>query len=61
MTAVGAPVCDVCGGAITADQRWVFHQRLRAAVHVGCPLTNVRGEDISQHTLMWHWPEGGHQ
>jgi hypothetical protein len=32
---------------------WVYHSRLGVFVHTSCPLDDVKGEDISTHTLLW--------
>ena len=45
--------CAVCGKPITRTHAYMWHQRLRVGIHYGCPLTDVRGEDISTHTLLW--------
>jgi hypothetical protein len=42
--------CAHCGEVI-GNSAFVYHMRLNAAVHMGCPLTNIRGEDISLHTM----------
>lgn len=42
--------CDVCG---KETKSYVYHQRLAVAVCSDCPKTNVRGEDITMHSLIW--------
>lgn len=44
--------CAVCG---RETEYYSYHSRLDAAVCPTCPLTNVKGEDISMHTLFWHF------
>lgn len=41
--------CTVCERRVDY-YRW--HQRLGVAVCLACPLTNVRGEDITFHCLL---------
>jgi hypothetical protein len=43
--------CSVCEQPLTAT--WVYHSRLDAYVCSECPLTDVKGEDISTHTIFW--------
>lgn len=43
--------CAVCGEPVTPP--YVVHYRLDAVVCATCPLTNVKGEDITGHCLMW--------
>jgi len=48
------PICDVCHEPITLGQSWIRHMRLDANVHMSCPMTDVKGEDISKHAVIWH-------
>lgn len=46
--------CAVCGEPIIRSRHsYVWHQRLDVGVHEGCPKTDVRGEDITTHTVLW--------
>lgn len=58
-TARRGPLCDVCHLPI-ADGKvlWFEHARLGAKIHAGCPLTNVKGEDVTNHTMLFHAPNG---
>lgn len=56
-TRKGEPiVCAVCGKKITTDEGYIHHARLAADVHMSCPKTNVRGEDITRHSVLFAWP-----
>lgn len=44
-------LCEVCHKPIEAGQDFVHHQRLNVNIHSTCPRDNVKGEDISGHTL----------
>lgn len=48
-------MCAVCNTKITENHNWVYHARLDAYICSKCPLTNVRGEDVSGHTMYFHW------
>lgn len=55
-----APVltCDVCQQPIDVDNViWWEHARLGAKVHGTCPLTDVMGEDVTGHTMLFHAPK----
>ena len=55
MTAERTPTpCAVCGRPLTAEDDYIYHARLGVFVCMGCPQTNVCGEDITDHTVMWH-------
>jgi hypothetical protein len=43
--------CDVCGEPLWPGQRFLLHSRLGAAWHAEHPLTNIKGEDVTMHTL----------
>ena len=43
--------CDVCGEPIWPGQRFLLHSRLGAAWHAEHPLTDIKGEDVTLHTL----------
>ena len=42
--------CEVCGSTV---EKYVYHARLGVAVCLTCPMTDVKGEDITSHTLLW--------
>lgn len=46
--------CCVCGRTLTDRDAFIRHERLDVLVCSTCPLTNVMGEDVSQHTLMFN-------
>lgn len=43
--------CDVCGEPFWPGQRYLLHSRLGAAWHAEHPLTDIKGEDVTLHTL----------
>ena len=47
-------VCVVCGKPIDDGEWFYFHSRLGVAIHFGCPLTDVKGEDVTGQTLLVH-------
>lgn len=46
-------ICIVCHDEIVEGQVFFYHARLNVYVHTYCDITDVCGEDISTHTLMW--------
>lgn len=46
--------CYICGRALDDSITWAFHQRLNVAVCGTCPMTDVMGEDITSHLMLWH-------
>ena len=42
--------CAYCGHPV-GNSSFVYHMRLNVAVHTGCPMDNIRGEDIRLHTM----------
>lgn len=51
---MGEPeVCEVCGQPIVKGDHYVTHPRLGVYIHATCPKDNVRGEDVSTHTMLW--------
>lgn len=46
-------ICIVCNDEIVEGQLFFHHQRLNVDLHASCPTTDVMGEDVSMHTMMW--------
>lgn len=46
----GPQTCAVCGETVS---KYIWHARLGVAVCSTCPKTDVCGEDITMHTVMW--------
>lgn len=46
--------CEVCKDLVTDAVGYVEHVRLGVVVCSTCPKTDVCGEDISAHTVVWH-------
>lgn len=40
--------CCVCGKTV---ESYAYHQRLAVAICGRCPLTDVKGEDVSMHAM----------
>ena len=45
------PTCAVCGEH--KPWRW-YHNRLDAYICTDCPLTDVNGEDVTAHAMLWN-------
>ena len=43
--------CDVCGLPLRPGQHFLHHHRLGATWHAEHPLTDIKGEDVTLHTL----------
>lgn len=48
-------ICEVCKRPIDPEEdAYVHHHRLNVDIHFSCPLTDVRGEDVSLHVVYYH-------
>lgn len=45
--------CAVCKKEIYEGGRYFYHSRLDAYIHPKCPLTNVWGENLEGHAMIW--------
>lgn len=52
-------VCVVCGSAVWGRDH-KLHPRLGVRICSTCPLTDVVGEDVSNHAMLWIWA-GNHR
>lgn len=43
--------CVVC--LKTIEGNYIYHLRLNAYICGSCPLTNVKGEDVSEHCMYY--------
>lgn len=42
--------CAVCGETVS---EYAWHARLACAICFHCPLTDVKGEDVTMHTMQF--------
>lgn len=48
--------CTVCGRTLTEADTYWHHARLGVDICDACPKTNVCGEDVTHHAMLWHVP-----